>query len=64
MSDMDKKRFIKISDGYTSCMDSFEQGLEHIRMLCEEGAEGDEWTFKIVRMTEEEHLELPEFTGW
>ena len=59
-----KKRYLKISDGYKCCVDPLKQGIEHLKMLCEEMAEGEKWTFEIVEKSEEEFEELPEFTGW
>jgi len=60
----EKKRYIKISDGYTTCTDPFKQGIEHLTMLLEEMGTNEKWTFEIVEMTEEEFEELSEFTGW
>lgn len=60
----EKKRYIKISDGYTTCIDPLKQGIEHLKMLPLEMGIGEKWTFEIVEMTEEEFKELPEFVGW
>lgn len=60
----EKKRYMKISDGCTEAIDSIEQGLEHIKLICEEMAIEEEWSFEIVEMTEKELLALPEFDGW
>lgn len=60
----DKKRNIKISDGGPHLICDVEVGLEEIRMICDEMAVGEKWTFEIVEMTEEEVEALPEHMGW
>ena len=61
---MDKKRRIKISDGGSSLICKIEYGLEEIKMICNEMALNEKWTFEIVLMTEKELESLPEHTGW
>lgn len=61
----EKKRHMKISDGSKSYLIAdIECGLGEIKMICENMAEDEEWTFGIVMLTEEECQALPEHAGW
>jgi hypothetical protein len=60
----DKERYLKISNGFNSCIGEFAGVLDHMFEACREMPIGEQWTFEMVEMTKEEREALPEFDGW